>query len=313
MRKTVISLVAALICMLTVACRFEDTSEAMLVVDSGEIVATESVVKIVTSSYPLEYFARRIGGDAVKVINVVPPGTEVHNFEPAPASIRVINSADLVLYNGPEFEPWLGPALESMDDAGIVVEVGVGLVGVQHSKDNFYGGDPHVWLDPLLAVKQAEAIRDVLIQMIPKSGAQFRTATKVLVAELESLHRDFVDGLSSCDLNVFVPTHAAYGHLASRYELEQKAMFGLSPEAEISPSELAQLVDYLTAIGVRYVLTEPNMSLRYAEVLSREINATLLELHPLESLTPNEAERDEDYFSIMDSNLQTLQSALECV
>jgi zinc transport system substrate-binding protein len=90
-------------------------------------------------------------------------------------------------------------------------------------------------------------------------------------------------------------------------------MSGLSPEAEISPSKLAQLVDDLTDIGVRYVLIEPNVSPRNAETLAREINATLLELHPLESLTINEIEDGEDYFSIMSSNLKTLQSALECV
>ncbi|MDA1189726.1 MAG: zinc ABC transporter substrate-binding protein, partial [Chloroflexi bacterium] len=109
-----------------------------------------------------------------------------------------------------------------------------------------------------------------------------------------------------------VPTHAAFGYLATRYGLEQHAMSGLSPEAEVPPGDLARLVNELRALGVRHVLVEPNISTRQAETLAREIDATVLPLHPLESLTSGEIERGEDYFSIMRSNLESLRTALDC-
>ncbi|MDA1095791.1 MAG: metal ABC transporter substrate-binding protein, partial [Chloroflexi bacterium] len=80
---------------------------------------SESKARIVTTLYPLEYFAGRIGGAGVDVINLVPPGVEGHDFEPSAADIRAISNADLVLYNGAGFEPWLDRALQSSGSGAI--------------------------------------------------------------------------------------------------------------------------------------------------------------------------------------------------
>ncbi len=263
-------------------------------------------MRVVTTLYPLEYFIGRIGGDSVEVINPVPPGVEAHDFEPRPDDIRQLNSADLIVYNGTGFEPWIDRALESIDESQtLIVETSSGLTDLT-------SGDPHVWLDPLKAIEQVKPILDGMSRADSDSAEVYAENAGLLVAELEQLDARFQFALAECRLSEFVTSHDAFGYLARRYGLKQVAIAGLSPEAEPLPRDFARLADRIEELEVGYVLVEVIVSVRLAEALAKEVGAQTLVLHPLESLTADESGRGETYFSIMNANLKSLRAALEC-
>lgn len=258
-------------------------------------------LSVVTTIYPLEYFAARLGGERVKVTNLVGPGVESHSFEPTPDDIRVLTQADLVTYVGAALEPWMARALQG---AGIgeanVVQAGPGLT------------DPHFWLDPIKMLERVELLRDALVKL-DSDGEQWYTGNAVgLRLELETLDAAFMKGLAACDLRHMVTSHAAFGHLAQRYGLEQVPISGLSPEAVPGARDLADIVDTVRELGVEYILVEPLISTGFADTVALEVGVKLLPLHPLESLTLDESDRGEDYFSLMRANLASLQQALVC-
>ncbi|MBI4312480.1 MAG: zinc ABC transporter substrate-binding protein [Chloroflexi bacterium] len=267
---------------------------------------------VVTTNYPLQYFAQRIGGDAAEVVNLTPPGVEAHDFEPTPADIRAIGQADMVLYNGGEFDPWIDRALSSKDKTQIVVKALKASEGkTSYSAAN--PGDPHIWLDPLLAVEEVKLARDGMIRASPARKADaFKANADALISELTALDQRFQQSLATCRQRAFVTSHEAFGHFAARYGLQQVALSGVSPDAEPSPADMARIAQQLRALGTKYILTEPILSRQLAETLAKEIGAELLPFHPLESLTPDEAQRGETYFTIMDTNLQNLRKGLEC-
>lgn len=274
---------------------------------------TGNEVLVVTTLYPLEYFAGRIGGDRVRVVNLVSPGVEAHDFEPTPEDIRVMDSADVIAYNGLGFEPWIDRALESFDGGDrIVIEAaaGIGYDGVQDGQAPV--PDPHVWLNPLLAIGQATAIRDALSSADPDGSEEYASASEDLIGELRALDARMESGLAGCRLDSFVTSHSAFGHLARRYGLADIAVSGISPEAEPTPRDLADIADTIRASSVRHILVEPGVSQRLSRTLADEVGATALPLTPLETLTPEQAERGETYFTIMDANLMSLRQALEC-
>ncbi len=78
-----------------------------------EPVAKDPVV-VLTSVYPIEYFANRIGGDRVTVENLVPVGAEAHSFEPTPRDLQKLTQANLIAMNGLELELWLERAIEKL-------------------------------------------------------------------------------------------------------------------------------------------------------------------------------------------------------
>ena len=90
---------------------------------SSPSAGLQEQVRLVTTLYPLEYFARRIGGDLVEVTNLVAPGVEAHDFEPSPGDMRSMQAADVIVVNGSGFEPWIDRALANLSGAPkLVVE-----------------------------------------------------------------------------------------------------------------------------------------------------------------------------------------------
>ena len=276
-----------------------------------DVESNDSGTSVVTTLYSLEYFAQRIGGEEVSVVNLLKPGVEAHSFEPTPADIRRLDAADVIIYNGSGFEPWMDRALSAMGSSGgprLIVEA-----SYEWGRENDTADiDPHVWLDPLKSMDQVKLIRDALKSANPDGAASYSTNAEELLTELSSLHQSFRDGLGECAHDYFVTSHAAFGHLAERYDLEQVPISGLSPEAEPGPADLARIADKVRELGVRYIMVEPIISNAFAETLAREIGAQLLTLSPLESVPSDESDLGEDYFSIMQANLESLRLALEC-
>jgi zinc transport system substrate-binding protein len=292
-----ISLLMASIVIISVACNTESSD------NTGTLV--------VTTIYPLEYFAQRIGGDKVSVTNLLKPGVEAHSFEPTPDDIRKLDAADVIIYNGSGLEPWVGRALSAMGNDSnqrLIIETSSELT----NENDYTEIDPHIWLDPLKAIEQVKLIRDSLISANLEGEDTYTANAENLLTEILSLHQAYSNGLVKCATTQFVTSHAAFGHLAKRYGLEQIPISGLSQEVEPGPADLARIIDTALKIGVHYVMVEPIISTSYAETMAWEINAKLLPLHPLESLTSEESDRGEDYFSIMETNMENLKLALEC-
>lgn len=290
-----------------------------------------------TTSYPLEFLLRRIGGERVQVVNIVSPGMDPHHYEPTPRQLAAIQGSRLFVYNGAGLEEWVGRIIEGLPAQGPLVldtSAGLELRTVQapggthkhshgdqdrhsHSHSTDRGGqfDPHVWLDPRLYARQAERVWQALLQIETANAdaeEYYSYRFETLQQELHELDNEAVAALEQCQRRVFVVPHAAFGYLAGRYNLKQIAVAGLSPEVEPSPARMRQVVREIRRNKVTHVFFESAASPAVAKVLAREVGAETLVLNPIETLTRAQLDAGEDYFSIMRSNLKNLRTALGC-
>lgn len=111
-------------------------------------------------------------------------------------------------------------------------------------------------------------------------------------------------------LDTFIVSHAGYGYWEERYGFNQIGIAGISPTNEPSQSQLVQTIDHAEELGLNYVLFEPNITPAVAEVVQSEIGAEALTIYPLEALTDEDVANDEDYFSLMHKNVETLRTVL---
>lgn len=75
-------------------------------------VSTDSApLKVMASFYPMYDFAQKIGGDKVSVTNMVPAGTEPHDWEPSTTDITNLEDADVFIYSGAGMEHWVDSVL----------------------------------------------------------------------------------------------------------------------------------------------------------------------------------------------------------
>ena len=250
---------------------------------------------VVAAFYPLAFAAEQIGGPGVHVTNLTPAGAEPHDLELSPDDVAAVKDAGLVLLMGDGFQPQLERAARTSNGTSLSL---LDTPGIDR-----HGNDPHVWLDPL---------RYALLVRVIGNALHAEPAAARLVARLRELDREFRAGLAHCDRRQIVTSHAAFGYLAQRYGLQQISVEGLSPEAEPAPRELARVIARVRESRATTVFAEPLASPRVARTVSRETDATVAVLDPLEGLTPRALARGADYFTVMRANLAALRKGLAC-
>ncbi|MBI1658463.1 MAG: zinc ABC transporter substrate-binding protein [Thaumarchaeota archaeon] len=171
--------------------------------------------------------------------------------------------------------------------------------------------DPHVWLDPVLAIQQVYNIRDGLASANPAGAEVYRANAESFAAQLEELHRDYSGGLSDCAQDTIVTTHQAFGYLVERYGIKVETLSGIAPEA-ISAVDVVDLVEFMRDNDIGYVLAEDIVDTRVVNVLAEETGAQVLTLSPLESATASQLESGVTYMDRMRENLTILETALSC-
>ncbi|MFC7373092.1 metal ABC transporter solute-binding protein, Zn/Mn family [Fictibacillus iocasae] len=172
------------------------------------------------------------------------------------------------------------------------------------------GLDPHIWLDPVLAQKMSETIKNQLVKLKPSAKKDFEKNYIALKNDLEQLDSSFKN-LSSSSNKTFVVSHAAYGYWADRYGLKQMAISGLSPSHEPSQKQVKEIIEYVNKENISYILFEENVNNNVAQSIKKETGADTLTLHNLESLTKDDIENKRDYLSIMKENVRTMEKALQ--
>ncbi len=166
-------------------------------------------------------------------------------------------------------------------------------------------GDPHIWLNPILAQIQVQNIADGLSEADPKNADYYQENADRYIAELQQLDSDIRTGLESCSRE-FVAYHFAFAYFSEEYDLVQHVILrSLTPYGEIAPRTLHDVIETARAQGLDVIFTDEAADPKTAQVVADEIGGRVLTLSPLEIAQP-----DETYMSKMYQNLENLQAAL---
>lgn len=289
----------------------------------GQSKETNDELKIMTTFYPMYEFSKQVVGDEGDVELLIPAGTEAHDYEPSAKDIAKISEADALVYNSAELETWVDRLGESIDtkqttfiEAAGQIDLMAGAEDHDHEHDeqeeeHYHAHDPHVWVDPVLAMKEVETIRDVLSEKYPEKKANFEKNAAAYLEELQTLDQEFQAAFKDAKNKTFVTQHAAFAYLAKQYGLIQESIAGISPDEEPSPSRLAELKHYVEDHHVKVIYFEENASSKVAETLAQETGVSLEVLNPLESLTNEQLKAGENYVSVMRDNLDALKASIQ--
>jgi len=278
--------------------------------------------RVVTSIFPLFDFARSVAGERAEVVLLLPPGTDVHTWQPRPRDIVSLSRADLFVYVGSGLEPWVDVLLKNKRVfKGCALEAGAGLPArgshghelPEEGKVENETPDPHVWLDFRAAEIMVLRLRDALESLDPPGAETYRRNAATTVEDLRRLDRDFREGLSRCRTRTMVlGGHAAFGRLAERYGLEQVSLYGLSPDAEPTARHMVRVVERMRKERLATVFFEVNSSRKLAEVLARETGAGLIGLDPAANPNREQTDAGATFLTIMRGNLAALRRGLGC-
>jgi zinc transport system substrate-binding protein len=278
-------------------------------------------LSVLTSFYPMYDFAVKIGGERVDVTNLVPTGTEPHDWEPAAADIVGLEKAAVFVYNGAGMEHWVDDVLGVLQNQRLIAvkaSEGIKLLeghhhhegeGEDEDEDEVY--DPHVWLSPENAKSEMENIKNALAQVDPDGKSYYEANYEKYAAECDLLDKEFKDTIASLTKKDIVVTHQAFGYICDRYGLEQVPIAGLSPDSEPDPRRMAEIIDFVKEHDVKVIFFEELVSPKVAEAIATATGATTDMLNPIEGLGDGGISSDVDYFTAMRRNLRSLVTALQ--
>lgn len=262
-------------------------------------------LQVAASFYPIAELAKAVGGDNIELYTIVPGGVEPHDWEPSPRDFTRLGRAKLFFYNG-HVESWAEEALETLSDTKIKgIELGEGLYKINGRLD------PHVWVSPKKAILETERIVEALSQADTKNADSYKKRGQAFCQELRKLDADLQTIAQKSPSKKFVTAHAAFGHLANDYGLEQLPIAGISPEAEPTPGHLQKLVQLVRKEKVKYIFMETLASPKLAELIAKETGAKVLVLDPIEGLDEDGRKEKLTYLKIMRANIDNLAKALE--
>jgi zinc transport system substrate-binding protein len=261
-------------------------------------------------SYPLKYFAERIGGEWVNVEFPAPDGVDPAFWSPDAEIVARYQSAKLVLLNGASYARWTDRVslpttrriytTQGLEEKFIVIE---GSTTHSHGPagEHSHGEIAFTtWLDPNLAVLQSRQIFEAFVDSMPERETELR-------AGLESLERDLVEldtrmqelAARSPD-QPLLASHPVYQYLARRYELN---LVSVHFEPDEIPDEGAwrELEELLSTHQARWMLWEDEPAAEISERLGA-LGVGSVVFHPC-----GNRPAAGDYLTVMRANLTSLE------
>jgi zinc/manganese transport system substrate-binding protein len=230
---------------------------------------------------------------------LLPPNAEPHNYALSPGDLKKIARADVIVENGLGAEAWLDKVLTSGVKLGavrITASTGIGSLG----------GNPHVWLDPIFAIREVEAIRDGLKKADPPSARVFEENAARYIRRLQELDASIRAATEKMAVKNLLTTHDSLRYFCQRYGFELVAVVEMTPGQEPTPKYVRHLREIIAQRHVRAIFTEPQTESQAARSLSRELGITLVPLDPMES-----GDAGADYYEkTMKANLESLSRSL---
>lgn len=269
----------------------------LLVAAAG--AAGREKLRVLTSIPPVHCFTLNVAGNLARVDSLLPPGGSAHDFQFTFRERRKLEAADLVILNGLGLEGWLTRAIQQSGPKRTLEAAG-GL------ESELIGGNPHVWLDPRLAIRMTTNILAALQAADPPNAAGYASNATAYVARLQALDREMEAGLAGVTNRALVTAHDAFAYFARRYDLRVAGT--LEPAADVDPgaAHLSLLRRQMEQQRVRAIFVDAHYPARRLRQLERDFQAVVGVLDNLEG-SPSKAGAYEDG---MRANLRSLLKAL---
>ena len=256
-----------------------------------------AVVRVAVSIPPQKYFVEKVGGDRVEVTVMVPPGADAHTYEPKPKQMAALAKADIYFTLGLEFEETWTKRFQSANQDLFFVDTAEKIEripmasspdpeeqeksGKERSPDSHDRPDPHIWLSPRLVVKQAEAIRDGLVQKDPDNKQVYDWNLALFKEDIRKLDEDLTNSFQTLapDKRRVLVFHPAWGYLCREYGLVQVPVEreGKEPTAK----GLKLLIEQAKKNGAKVIFVQPQYSDKSAQALAQAIGGRVVKLDPL--------------------------------
>ena len=276
-------------------------------------------LKVITTLSPITSIVENIGGTRIELEGIVPEGVNSHTFAPAPSVARVISQADLIVLNGLSLEePTLEMARANKKSEAVMLTLGEQSISEEQWQFDFTfpqsGGqpNPHLWPDPLLALRYAELVSDQLVELDPANAEYYASNLAEFRHRIQSLDEGIIAAVATIPATnrKLLTYHDSWAYFALRYGMEVIGAVQPSGFSEPSVKEVAKLIDQLRELGLPAVFGSEVFPSDVLQTIAMEAGARFIDDLADDDLPGVPGDSDHSYLGLMLQNLRIMIPAL---
>ena len=250
---------------------------------AGASLSARPKLKSVAGIAPIAWVVNQVGGERVEVSVLLPAGASPETYSPAPQHLVKLSDARILFTVGVPFEERLAERVRDFAKDITISNVANGI-GLRHFDDQDDGhghgtADPHVWLDPIQMYTVVENVVAALTAEDPEGSAYYRSRADSTLSILHGLDIEIKSMLKPFAGRGVYVYHPSFGYFTDRYHLKQIAIEREGKEA--SAKQLGELIAEAKKNGTHTLFSQPQFSRKQAEIVAREIGATVVIVDPL--------------------------------
>ncbi len=290
--------------------------------ESGYSSSDSGKLKIISTVFPPYDLARQIAGDDAEISILLPPGSEIHNYEPSAKDMIAIRNCDIFLYIGGENEQWAEKLINSNDTENVTAVKLIDYVPTlsededehdhDHDHEHEHETDEHIWTSPKNAQLMLSAVYDAICKVDPSDKQTYtknKDAYAKQLSDLDNAYRSAVDNAKN--KTIILADKFPFRYLAHEYGLEFSAAFAAcSDESEPGVSTMIKLTKTIKENNIPAVYYLEFSSTKIADTLCDETGATKLMLHSCHNVSKQDIENNVSYVDLMKQNLENLKLTL---
>ncbi len=250
---------------------------------------------VIVSVVPQETFVKKIAGDLVEVVTIIPPGNSPANYQPSAREMGQLSNAsiyftlemptekanilpkvtdfnsDITIINLHDFVAKTYPMLINDHDhhegeEEIVIEDGEGV-------------DPHIWLSPKRAILMVQEMAKQLGIIDPENKLIYEENAIKYIEEINKVDSEINKLTSQLEQKSFLIYHGSYTYFAHDYNLEMIAIEIEGKQA--TASDLQNVIDIAREKNIKTIFYQEEFDDQQANTIAYEIDGSVIKVSPL--------------------------------
>ena len=259
-------------------------------------------IKIVTTSYPIEYITNYLYGDHSEITSIYPDGTNISTYTLNDLQLKEFSKSDMYVFNG--------LSAKEQDYVNKIFKKNKNIMIIDASSSIGYSYDENeLWLNPSNVLMLSRNV---------KNGLSEYVTSKLLKEEIEKKYNELKIKISNIDAELnTIYENAKHKYIITDNDtlkfLERYGFTVISLESHdgVSEKNLADARNLINNGTVKYIFTLNGTEVnKYVADIKNTTRVELLEMNSLSNLSDKQRSEKEDYFSLINENIEMLKKEL---
>ncbi len=277
------------------------------------------VLTVAATVSPITSLVENIGGPRIKLLGIVPEGTNSHTFQPAPSVAKLLADADLIVANGLFLEePTIEMARANKKPDAVILTLGDKAISTDEWVYDFSFPEseghpnPHLWTAPHLALRYAELIKDELAALDPANADYYSANYGKLKERIEDLDRRIMEAVETIppQNRKLLTYHDSFPFFGPRYGFEIIGAVQPSDFTEPSARDVARLIEQVRDAGVPAIFGSEVFPSPVMEQIAKEGGARFVDRLRDDDLPGQPGDAMHTYMGLIAEDVRIMATAL---